>query len=371
MDSFDALYYPNSVCSPLTLAKSILVFDSLTFYDHTSIIIGKVGTVGHDSPMRQAIEPLKAEGYKIQVLKPLGGPVENELKALINADLTNSEYRKAFHRLVQNDPTFLMTKVPNGNYGKYGDGDSYRKRILSLKESDIPSSISELEDFEAKDGSITPEANAGLIMALDSFNLNFSAFTAIEESVHLFGDSKGMDMLLKAKFAANDAIKAADKGISQAIAFALMEHLIPNKAFYGKAVTDIVRFRNKRHKELERFKERILELTIELQDLSGSAKQAKVKELLYKTLIPEVRSYQNSTAKVWNTFFKESINTVVYDADTIAKEVAALLPLSVAVALLAAAANVGKAVVPNLVNALSEKKDLERNNPYAYLMRYK
>jgi hypothetical protein len=371
MDSFDALYYPNSGCSPLTLAKSILVFDSITFYDHTSIVVGKVATVGHDSHMRQVIEPLKKEGFSVKVLKPLGGPVEHELKTLIDADLTNASYRKAFYKLVQTDPTFLLTKAPNGDYGQYGDADNYRKKILSLTEADIPSSVSDLEGFEPKKGTLPPEVIAGLIMALDSFNLNFSAFTALDENVHLFGDSKGMDLLLKAKFAADNAMQKGDRGISQAVAFALMEQLIPNEAFVGKSITDIARFKNKRHIERERFKERILEITVELQDLSGAKKDAKVKELLYKTLIPQVRNYQNSTAKVWDTFFKESIKAVVYDSDTIAKQVATFLPLSVSAALMSATASIGKAIVPHLVDALADKKDLDRNNPYAYLMRYR
>lgn len=364
------LYYPNDGCSPLTLAKSLLVFDELTFYDHTSILIGKLGTVGHQSHMRGYIELLKQEGYSLNVVEPLGGPVENELKTLIDADIQNANYRKSFVRMMRVDPTFLLTKVPNGNYGKYGDGAAYRQRILALKDGDIPASVAELEAFVPTDG-IPPEINAGIMMALDSFNLNFSAYAAIDNDYQLFGDSVGMDLLLKAKFAANDAMRAADKGISQAVAFSLLENIIPNEAFYHKSITDIARFRNEMHKERERFKERVLELTVELQDLSGANKQQKIKEILYKTMVPEVRNFQNLTAKNWDTFFKESTKAVIYDADTITKQVTAVLPLSIPGALLIAAASIGKSVVPHLVDYLANKKELNRINPYAYLTKFK
>jgi hypothetical protein len=369
MDAFRAIYYPNSDCSPLTLAKAILIFDELTFYDHASINTGNIGTIGHDSHMRHGpVQVLQKEGYSIRVLKPADGPIEDELQKLIDEDLGNDRFRKVFFELIHNDASFLISKVPNGNYGEYGNAEEYRKKILTLTDDQIPRSTKEIKAADVSSG-ITPELTIVLAMIMDSFNLNFSAYTAIDEGIHLFGNSKGMDLLLKAKFESSKDQMLADKGISQNVAFALMEHLVPNGAFYGKSIEDIARFRNETAKLRDKFKERILELTVEFQELGGLAKEKKAKEILYKQLLPEARTFQERSLKNWDNFFKESVQAVAYDSDDIIREVLAVLPLSVTAALVATAARVGKAVVPNLVNYLQEKSEIERTNPYAYLMK--
>jgi hypothetical protein len=370
MKPFRAFYYANDACSPVTLAKSILAFDEITFYDHTSILIGKVGTVGHHSHMRGYIEPFAKEGYKIEVLEPIGGPIEDDLKTLIDADISNQAFREVFYKLMHNDPYFLMTKVHDGNYGKYGDGEAYRKRILELKLEEIPSSVDEIAQWSPTEDSIPPEINIASTMALDAFHLNFAGYASLDRDYQLFGDSVGMDMLLKAKFAGGNKFEDVDKGISQNLAYALIDHVVPVAAFKGKKFTDIIHFRNDTANERQRFKERIMEMTVELKDLSGANKVQKIDELIYKSLLPEVRTFQNSLAKNRDTVFKDSVKSVVLDADTIAKEVATILPLSVSVALLAATAHIGKAIVPNLVDYLATKKDIERRNPYSYLMKF-
>jgi hypothetical protein len=307
----------------------------------------------------------------MKVVKPKGGPVVDELKDLIDADLKNPSFRKTFFQLIQNDPTFLMTKVHDGNYGIYGDGASYRKRILELKDTDVSHSVQEIEEFKAgNDGSLTPEITTALSMAMDSFNLNFSAYMSVEEGLHLLGDSRAMDMMLKAKFSDKKLEVAADKGISESVAFSLMEHTIPNSAFIGKKFEDIVRFRNHTAVQRDRFKERVLELTVDLQDLAGAEKHKKVDELIYKVLVPELRLFQERQAKNWDNFFSESMKSVLHSAKDISTQVAQTLPLSIMAGLVAAAAQMGVTVMPHLIDYLAAKKEVERTNPYAYLMKF-
>ena len=318
--------------------------------------------------MRSVIDSLKKEGYNLTVFEPIGGPIEDELKLLINADLSNPDFRQTFFRLIHNDPTFILTKVADGNYGKYGDGYAYRKRILSLKDDEIPRTVDELESFVPTD-SMPPEMTIALVMALDSFNLNFSGYVSDQREYQLFGDSKGMDMLIKAKFAGDNKFEAADKGISQAVAFAMLERMIPNSALERKSAIDIVRYRNKMHKERERFKEHVLQITAELQELSGDEKQKRVFEIINKYLVPEARSFQEAADKNWDTLFGESIKAVIYKADDLARQIATVLPLSVTMAMLTAAAGIGKTLVPHIVDYYTKKKQIDRTNPYAYLMK--
>lgn len=70
-DAFNVVYYPNADCHPLVLAKSILVFDQITFFDHPSLTFDRHGTVGHQSSMRHAAHILKPEGYEIRVMNLL------------------------------------------------------------------------------------------------------------------------------------------------------------------------------------------------------------------------------------------------------------------------------------------------------------
>lgn len=370
MDPFKVLYYPNSECHPLTLARSILVFDELLFLDHPSLTFTGVGTVGHDSMMRQIVAPLQREGYQVKVIKPKDGPVEGELQNIINADLANGAFRETFFQLIKNDPSFLMTKVPNGDYGKYGDADNLRRKILSLAPTDVPSSVEEIKRFKVIDG-MTPEIIIALTMAADSYMLNLSTYLAIDQEVHLFGDSRGMDMLLSAKLSEQAEKTSRQDDFSHKLAFTLLEHLIPTESFVGKDILDIARFRNKMTKEREKFKEHILEFTAGLSNLSVEEREFKLHEILHRYLLPEARGYQNKLADNWDKFFKGSSKAVLKDQGQITQVVVSVFSHSLATALLLGALRAGSQVLPHLIEYLKEKESINRKNPYTYLMKFK
>jgi hypothetical protein len=369
MEPFHVLYYPNSDCQPLSLAKAILVFDEVTFFDHPSINFAKVGTVGHPSGMRHPAHLLKEEGYQINIIEPKGGPIEGELESIIDADLDNDEYRQIFFRLLRNDQSFLMNKGQNGNYGKYGDGEAYRQGLLGVTDAEVPRTSADIRSFDPVDG-IPPAISIAMSMAADSYKLNFSTYLAAQKGIHLFGDSKGMDMLLNAKLKLAPPGAHGEGGISQQLAFTLLEHLIPNEAFRGKKLIDVVRFRNEMYKDREKFKERVMEFSVEHQNLTGESREQKLKQVLYKQLLPEARDYQYRLAENWDKFFKDGTTAIISESDRLAALVVTVLPFSYPAALLAGAAHVGAKLMPHLVSYLKEKEALNRRNPYNYLMRF-
>jgi hypothetical protein len=235
MDIFRVLYFPSSDCSPLTLAKAILIFDEINFFDHPSIAFRNVGTIGHDSRIRKILPELKNEGYSINVIKPGSGPIEGEIEKIIDSDLSNEEFRKIFYRLMHNDPSFILRKVPNGNYGKLGSAEELRKKILSLQDRDIPRSVEEIKRFKPDEYGISPSIHVAISMASDSYQLNFASYIAVDKDLNLFGDSRGMNLLLNSKF---NGIQpgSAKKSLTHQVTFTLMERLISDKAFVGKSI---------------------------------------------------------------------------------------------------------------------------------------
>ena len=375
MDLFKVFYYPNSECSPLVLAKSMLVFDEIVFFDHPSISLPTFGTIGHPSGMRQtAFHLSQHHGYNIRVVEPAGGPVEGEIQKIIDADLANDDFKETFFKLMRKDPTFLAdtaTRARDHDFGKYGSADNYKKELLKIKPEDIPQTTDELGSFKPTEFPLPPEITIATKIATDSYQLNYAAYAASDDGLQLFGDSVGMDMLLTAKFR---SVKADDPGtasIAHKVAFSLLEHIIPNEAFQGKKFTDILDFRNNMHDDREKFKERILELTVEIQGVAGKAQQKQIDEIIFAHLLPEVRDYQNKLAKGWDTFFKESSRAVISDLQNTADLVAKMLPVSLPAALLAGAIEASTKVAPSLIDYLTDKQALNRTNPYAYLMKFK
>ena len=373
MKPFSAIYYPEAECQNLTLAKAILVFDELIFLDHTSITLGNVGTVGHESHMRhRAVPLLRSEGYNVQVLEPLGGHIHGDLEKMIDADLSNQKFRTTFFNLLHNDPTFLMDKIHDGKYGVYGTAEQYRARLLELSLSAIPSSVKEISNFKpTPETEMPPEINIATTMALDSFNLNIAALHALDIDAELFGDSRGMDMMLHAKFTGKKGLSNANRGITNAVAYTLLERLVPIGVFKNKTLDDVLHFRNETQVERDRFKEYVLQFTTELVGLKGVERREVIDKLVYSQLLPEAREFQNRITKNRDTLFKSSIKAVTHDAEKIAQEVANLMPLSASTALLAGAARLVLAVVPSLVDFVEEKRELQRTNPYAYLLAFK
>jgi hypothetical protein len=179
-----------------------------------------------------------------------------------------------------------------------------------------------------------------------------------------------MDMLLKAKF--NQMTDGNQKkNITHMVVFKLLENLVPVEAFNGKNFIDIVRFRNKMDKERKKLKERVLEISSEIEELQGDNQQAKVDEILYKYLIPEAREFQNKLADNWDNFFKESSKALILNSKQLAIIVATILPVSLPTAILASIASLGTTVMPFMVDYLKEKEKIDRRNPYSYLMKFK
>lgn len=364
-NKFKVLYYPNCECHPLVLAKSILVFDEITFFDHPSLNFNRVGNVGHDSSMRQLQGLLNNEGFNLKVLKPNSGPVEGEIKNIIDVDLSNDNFRRTFLQLVHNDPSFI---IPKGNYGKYGTAENLRQLIVNTKDSEIPRSCDEISSFKPKDG-IPPEILIATKMAFDSYQFNLSMYYAINEELQLFGDSKGMDLLLNAKLNTKNNQQKIRDDISHKIAFTLLENIIPNEAFNGKTIVDIVHFRNKMSKERELFKERILEITSKI-DTNVEGKD-NIEKIIFGTIVPEVRNYQNMIADNWDNFFKKGTKVILNNTDQMAELiVATILSQSLITPLLATALKIGKEILPNLIDFLKEKEKINRTNPYLYLMKF-
>jgi hypothetical protein len=371
MDLFKVLYYPNSECSQLTLAKSILVFDEMTFIDHPSVVIENIGTVGHPSMARHYAHILKPEGYKIEVLQLNDGPLSSEIKRIVDGDLSNDNYRRTFFKLIQNDPSFLMSMIPDGNYGDAGTEVEYRKRLLTAKDSDVPRTVAAIESYKPDPRTaLPPEMLIALYMSVDSFKLSLATYIAADENTNLFGDSVGMDMLLTSRLTGDSNSSIEHQSVSHKMAYTLLEKLIPNKSFVGKQLTDIVRFRNSTAKERKKFNEHILEYTIELQNFAGKEQTRKFDEVLYSKLLPEARTYQEAFARSWDKFFKESTSAVISDSKNIAQVAVTMLPVSHSAALLSVSAELGLKLLPSTIQYLKTREMLKRNNPYAYLMKF-
>jgi hypothetical protein len=370
MDKFKVLYYPNSECNGYVLARATLVFDEITFFDHPSLVFQSMGTVGHDSGMRAIAPALLKEGYKINIVKPTGGVVEGELEKIIDADLTNKNYRDTFMRLVRNDPSFLTDMVHDGNYGKYGTAENLRSILKTIPESQVPHTVDEIRSHKPKDG-ISPEHLIAMSMALDSYKFNLASYLSTEKDVQLFGDSVGMDLLLNAKFSGSEKTKNENKSIAHSVAFTLLEHMIPDEAFKGKSIKDTIRFRNEMAKEREKYKERILEITSDIISKNGSLSQKQLEEILYKKLLPEIRGYQNKMADNWEKLFKDSLKSVMSDSHHITQFIiTSLVTQSIAAVMLASALRVGMKVAPHVIDYFAEKSKLNRSNPYIYLMKF-
>lgn len=261
--------------------------------------------------------------------------------------------------------------VPNGDYGNYGDADNLRKAILQVEEASIPLTVAEMRSFDPeKFKGITPEVLIATSMAMDSFKFNLATYIAADSDLNLFGDSRGMSMLLEAKFKGS-VEKQPGQRVSHEMAYTLLDRMLPNSAFMGKKMIDIVRFRNSMNIERERFKERILEMTVELVGLDPQAQKRQFDVILYKHLLPEARDYQARFANNWDKFFKDSTKAIALDAKGISELIVTVLPLSLPAALLTATAYMGAKTLPFFVDYLKDKESLSRNNPYAYLMDFK
>src|SRR5690606_6523291 len=165
-------------------------------------------------------------------------------------------------------------------------------------------------------------------------------------------DSPGMASLLDAKL--NDpriAIGDKSQGLAHQLAFTLLEKLIPNEAFKGKTLVDVVRFRNKTEKEREKFQERILQLATTFESYTFGQDKRRVQQLIDSELLPEAREYQYKLAENWDKFFKESTKSVLGDASQIGQFIGVtIFTQSVEAAMLAGAARVGMKIFPHLID---------------------
>lgn len=102
----EALYYPFHLCHELTLRRMLDDYQVVHFMDYMALRLTEMsGTTAYQDRMGGTYPDLLAAGRIVQG-HPIGGPLDPDLAAAVDRDLSDGAWRAAFHDALLEDRRF-------------------------------------------------------------------------------------------------------------------------------------------------------------------------------------------------------------------------------------------------------------------------
>jgi len=377
------LYYSAPECSYETLARSILLFDEIHFFDRPSINLRytesdtQVGTVGRDSSLRRY--DFGKEGMEVHIHKPFSGPLENTVFVdLIKRDMANDKFVTSFMEGFLGDEQFRYLFLPKGKYGGGLDDKEIYERLKCIDFSKYPISLDFFLSGEPEVGDSWSEQRLVKLLLFDlveaSFLHNHALLSCVNNDVFPVTDFAVSADLLRAKcFDAYEGLEKKDAPRNLAKSELLLRlsiALIPDELLRKKRLSKLNEFS---HKYIEDRKAIYALLDEQIESCGGlqdPREYDRAISSLYETKIePLIRDFNNKTTDLWEQTFKESIKDVVSSAPQISNLLISLVAgLSLEDTLIRALGIGGVMVGKNVMEHVVSKRRIVRNSTLSYLL---
>jgi hypothetical protein len=299
-------YYPSFWPDPMTLVKSILLFDEIHFMDRPSFMFGQLGvefgTVGCASPMRQFEKAFRDGGVPIYVHDAPGGPVHGKFLERIKADITDKEFLIRFQRGLIESPRFRDLIVQPGNYGDGRDQSDIVKLLVEVPVDMLTDPLAALADKGIKPfDTSTPDARAKLFVmdaTTCSTTLNFGLHVSSREGFTPLADANPFQSLLATKYSrAIDVLgRSGTRNVRATdLSFSLFDELLPTEQIENLDMEQVVQYRRESSRDREAFLEHLYELEAKLGAISTEVDyHDEIRRVIDSEVRPAIRTFRNA-----------------------------------------------------------------------------
>lgn len=109
----------------------MIIAEEIGFMDRPSITLGKFGTIGIASPLRQFERAMRDTEVKLSVYEPPSGPIGPLYRRYLEADLNNRDFRNVILSDLRESPEFTSKFIQlEGDYGR-GKGKDIVAALLA------------------------------------------------------------------------------------------------------------------------------------------------------------------------------------------------------------------------------------------------
>lgn len=321
-DKVRALYYPDFWVSFPTLIECILLFDEIHFMDRPSLTFdGRQLTIGMASPIRQYEQSFRDQGVPIYVHNPPSGLVSDELREVVEADLSDATFAGSFQEGLRTSQHFRDLNIQPGNYSAVETHETVFQRLaaIDLRDSTSLLDVHKRLDIRPYDFS-HPEGSLKTFVSLAAFcsaKMNFALQVGSTEAFSPLADMAPYGALLSAKykravtFAAigGRAITATD------LSLAILDELVPSHVLASITIDDAIKYRKESELARDGFWEHLLALQAKLGDVPmGGDYVATIDKIIATEVRPAATVFRNKLNAIYEKFLGQITGAAVLAA---------------------------------------------------------
>lgn len=373
-DKLRALYYPDFWVNYPTLIKSILLFDEIHFMDRPSLTFdGQHVSIGAASPMRQIEQSFRNDGIPFYVHEPPSGPVTGELRAVAEADISDTNFMIRFQDGLRTSHYFRDLHIQPGSYGRGETHETIFQRLIAI---DIPDSATLLNMHNRKDvrpyDFTNPMGALKTLLGCAAFcsaKMNFALTVGVAEGFSPLADMSPYASLLGAKYS-RAILSTGNRGnevTATDLSLAILDELVPSSVLENITIEDAVKYR----KESESARNAFLENLFALQAKMGQVPKdgdyvATINRILVTEVRPAATEFCNKLESVYEKFLGR-----IRGATFLAAGSPAIMQLFGGITLhklLLCGIPAGSFVINEGISALVEMRAASRDCAFSYLL---
>ena len=360
------LYSGNEFCDQLVLKRMLVVAEGIYFMDRPSVTFKNWGTIGHDSYARRidwSISPVH-----IDIFKPPSGPAQVLYTPYIEADINNPIFTQVVLDGFRSSDEFASKFIQFGaNYGS-GTGQEIANALRQDKELLNGTFNLDVDGQNMFDVS-TPQRRKETfktILIEASIKTTSAVLVAGETNTIPISEDPYIAKLIGLR-TSDSAYVGGTSRHAPYIGLTIANSVIPDEALQILKITDILEYREKAKDSYSSWITEVNRAAAEIGNIEGNISQDEIAKIIATDFAPRVVEYKNEMRAIRDDIFSDVMKKIVkWEFPSLSLSYLANLGIAGALTLFASAL---APAIPDVVDYLKAKRDIERRNAMSFLLK--
>lgn len=361
------LYCGSHGCRLQTLKRLLIIGEEIAFLDRPSIMFGKWGTVGVDSPIRRLLPAFEEKEVKLSVFSPPSGQIANLYSEYISADFSSVDFRRIFLEGLKENEIFTEKFIQlDSNYGS-GTGTQIVEALLgdsSLVSAELSNEVEGAFLYKI-DNQICRQATFGMLLIEASIKVTNSMFASDQLGFVPISDDPYMTKLLALRLSSSTYIQETST-VAPFLGLEISKTVIPDQVLEQISLADIVDFRESAKDPYCAWAAEINRLSSNIDQMSIAEINSEAPRIFACEIAPRLVEYRNEMKSISEKMFGDLIKKITkWEIPVLS--IAFIGSLSLNQAISAFISGLVPAI-PTVVDYYQMKRDTKRKHSIAYLV---
>jgi len=360
------LYSGSSFCNEQVLKRLLVVADEIGFMDRPSVTFKNWGTIGHDSFARRIDS--SGSPVKISAFKPPSGPAKFLYAPYIEADINNSEFASIVLEGFRSSDDFASKYIQfEANYGT-AKGKEIVKALRADTDLLSGSFDLEIEGPHMFDVSTPDRRRLTFKTVLIEASINVTSTLVIAEETGTIPISEDPYITKLLSLRTTDSTYIG--GISRMAPFIgldIAKAVIPDEMLKHLSVPRILEYRKKSKDAYVGWSTEIDRVAAKISTSNIGNLNDEIARIIASELKPKIIAFKNEMCSIRDDLFADLIKKIItWEMPSLSLAYLASIGFAGSLALFASAL---APAIPVVADYYKKKKDIERRNAMAYLIK--